>query len=58
MSSAAAQTRLGSSLPERIGNTPLVRIEQPLRGLEGVTLLGKAEWVNPGGSVKLSLIHI
>jgi cysteine synthase B len=52
MSLTATQTRLGSSLPERIGNTPLVRIEQPLRGLEGITLLGKAEWANPGGSVK------
>src|SRR5579863_795164 len=52
MSTAAAQTRLGSTLPERIGNTPLIRIEMPVRGLEGVTLLGKAEWANPGGSVK------
>ena len=52
MSSTLTQTRLGSSLPERIGNTPLVRIEQIVRGLEGITLLGKAEWVNPGGSVK------
>jgi cysteine synthase B len=42
----------GSSLLERIGETPLVRLEKPVRGLEGVTLLGKAEWANPGGSVK------
>jgi S-sulfo-L-cysteine synthase (O-acetyl-L-serine-dependent) len=46
------QTRLGSSLPERIGNTPLIRLERPVRGLDGITLLGKAEWANPGGSVK------
>jgi S-sulfo-L-cysteine synthase (O-acetyl-L-serine-dependent) len=52
MSTATAQTRLGSSLPERIGNTPLIRLEQPVRGLEGITLLAKAEWANPGGSVK------
>lgn len=52
MSTATAQTRLGSSLPERIGNTPLIRLEQPMRGLEGITLLAKAEWANPGGSVK------
>jgi cysteine synthase B len=52
MSSTITQTRLGSSLPERIGNTPLVRIEQLVRDLEGITLLGKAEWVNPGGTVK------
>ncbi len=42
----------GSSLTERIGNTPLIRIEQPLRDLPGITLLAKAEWHNPGGSVK------
>jgi len=52
MSIATAPTRLGSSLPERIGNTPLIRLEQPVRGLEGITLLAKAEWANPGGSVK------
>ena len=44
--------QFGSSLPERIGNTPLVRLDQAVRGLDGVTLLGKAEWTNPGGSVK------
>ena len=58
MSNARPQTQFGSSLPERIGNTPLIRLEQPVRGLEGnlprgsITLLAKAEWVNPGGSVK------
>ena len=44
--------QIGSSLPERIGNTPLLRLNQAVRGLEGVALLGKAEWANPGGSVK------
>jgi cysteine synthase B len=44
--------KLGLSLPERIGSTPLVRLEAPVRGLAGITLLGKAEWANPGGSVK------
>ena len=58
MSTTSTQTRLGSSLPERIGNTPLIRLEQPLRDLEGIlppgsiSLLAKAEWTNPGGSVK------
>ena len=42
MTTATAQTRLGSSLPERIGNTPLIRLEQPVRGLEGMILLAKA----------------
>ena len=43
---------LGHSLTERIGNTPLLRLESVTRDLPGVTLLGKAEWCNPGGSVK------
>jgi cysteine synthase B len=52
MNTVATSVRLGSSLPERIGNTPLIRLEEPVHGLEGITLLGKAEWANPGGSVK------
>jgi len=44
--------RSGSDLTSRIGGTPLV----PVTGLSGipagVTVLGKAEWMNPGGSVK------
>jgi cysteine synthase B len=43
---------LGSSLLQRIGNTPLLRLNGVTAHLPGVTLLGKAEWVNPGGSVK------
>lgn len=43
---------LGHSLMERIGNTPLLRLDALTRDLPGVTLLGKAEWYNPGGSVK------
>ena len=43
---------LGHSLIERIGNTPLLRLDALTRDLPGVTLLGKAEWYNPGGSVK------
>lgn len=43
---------LGSALLERIGNTPLVRFERVAAHLPGIQLLGKAEWVNPGGSVK------
>jgi cysteine synthase B len=42
----------GTALTERIGATPLIRLEQVSRGLDGITLLAKAEWVNPGGSVK------
>jgi S-sulfo-L-cysteine synthase (O-acetyl-L-serine-dependent) len=43
---------LGRSLVERIGNTPLLRLDALTRDLPGVALLGKAEWYNPGGSVK------
>jgi len=43
---------LGHSLMERIGNTPLLRLDALTRDLPGVALLGKAEWYNPGGSVK------
>ena len=44
--------RPGSSLLERIGNTPLLRLDRIVHGLDGISLLAKAEWVNPGGSVK------
>lgn len=57
----AQQNELGLSLSERIGSTPLIRLEQIVRPFEGVTLLGKAEWTNPGGSVKdraaASMVH-
>ena len=42
----------GSLLTERIGNTPLIRLDSVVRPFPGVHLLAKAEWVNPGGSVK------
>jgi S-sulfo-L-cysteine synthase (O-acetyl-L-serine-dependent) len=47
-----AVPRPGQSLLDRIGNTPLLRFDQLTAHLPGVTLLGKAEWHNPGGSVK------
>ena len=43
---------LGCLPTGRIGNTPLLRLDKLVRGLDGVTVLAKAEWVNPGGSVK------
>jgi S-sulfo-L-cysteine synthase (O-acetyl-L-serine-dependent) len=51
MASGLGET-LGHSLVERIGNTPLLRLDALTRDLPGVALLGKAEWYNPGGSVK------
>ena len=47
-----AGPRPGQSLLDRIGNTPLLRFDRLTAQLPGVTLLGKAEWHNPGGSVK------
>lgn len=40
------------SLLSSIGNTPLIQIRQMTKHLNGVQLFAKAEWLNPGGSVK------
>ena len=45
-------TPLGVNLQNRIGNTPLLRLERITEGLKDVQVLAKAEWANPGGSVK------
>jgi cysteine synthase B len=42
----------GQNILERIGNTPLLRIERIGAQLHNVEILAKAEWFNPGGSVK------
>ncbi len=42
----------GSQILDRIGNTPLIRLDRLTAHLPGIQILGKAEWVNPGGSVK------
>jgi len=43
----------GSSVLDMIGRTPLVRLHRFEQGLaEGVEFYAKAEWQNPGGSVK------
>ncbi len=52
MQTECAQVELGLSVTARIGETPLIRLGNSVRGLEGVVLLAKAEWLNPGGSVK------
>ena len=48
----AIATKLGTGILERIGNTPLIRLDKITAHLPGVQILGKAEWANPGGSVK------
>jgi len=45
-------TRLGQRLVERIGNTPLLRIEGVGSEFPNIEFCAKAEWFNPGGSVK------
>jgi cysteine synthase B len=47
-----AVNTLGTTILDRVGNTPLIRLERIAAHLEGIQILGKAEWANPGGSVK------
>jgi len=42
----------GQNILERIGNTPLLRMERISTNLPCIEVLAKAEWFNPGGSVK------
>lgn len=48
---AAAAKEHGSHLTDLIGNTPLIRLDR-LSDETGCQILGKAEFMNPGGSVK------
>src|SRR5216684_7949694 len=50
--SAAQSGRAGEALLERIGNTPLLRLERVGSEFPNVDFCAKAEWFNPGGSVK------
>src|SRR5690349_11785294 len=42
----------GESLLDRIGNTPLLRLARVGQEFPNVEFCAKAEWFNPGGSVK------
>jgi S-sulfo-L-cysteine synthase (O-acetyl-L-serine-dependent) len=44
--------RQGPQLLDQIGNTPLLRIERVVAEFPTVEFYAKAEWFNPGGSVK------
>ena len=44
--------RTAGSVVDLIGNTPLIRLTNFEAGLRNVELYAKAEWRNPGGSVK------
>src|SRR5438105_15916062 len=50
--STAQPGRAGESLLDRIGNTPLLRLGQVGQEFPNVEFCAKAEWFNPGGSVK------
>lgn len=43
---------LGEGILDRIGRTPLLRVERLTREFPHVEFYAKAEWFNPGGSVK------
>ena len=43
---------LGERQLNRVGNTPMLRLERIVGNLSGIQILAKAEWCNPGGSVK------
>jgi len=44
--------RVGARPVDLVGNTPLIELERIGAEVPGVRILGKAEWHNPGGSVK------
>jgi cysteine synthase B len=48
----AGSTRSRPSLLDQIGNTPLVRLARIGREFPNIEFYAKAEWFNPGGSVK------
>jgi S-sulfo-L-cysteine synthase (O-acetyl-L-serine-dependent) len=43
---------LGQTAKDRIGNTPLLRFDRITAEFDDVQIVAKAEWANPGGSVK------
>src|SRR6201982_3643726 len=49
---ATMPKRLGLHALDRVANTPLLRLDGVTSELPDVEILGKAEWYNPGGSVK------
>jgi cysteine synthase B len=50
--SSANTGAIGKNLLDCIGNTPLLRLERLGRNFPNAGFYGKAEWLNPGGSVK------
>jgi S-sulfo-L-cysteine synthase (O-acetyl-L-serine-dependent) len=52
METLTEHLQLGVGVLERIGNTPLLRMDRVGREYPNVGFYAKAEWINPGGSVK------
>src|ERR1700759_2859459 len=48
----AASAAPATDLLAHIGNTPLLRLKRITQDLPGIEIYGKAEYFNPGGSVK------
>ena len=48
----ASPARPATDILAQIGNTPLLRLQRITRDLPGIEIYGKAEYFNPGGSVK------
>jgi cysteine synthase B len=49
---ATVRAGVGQHLLERIGKTPLLRLERACAEIPNAEICAKAEWFNPGGSVK------
>jgi cysteine synthase B len=50
--SPATVSGIGKSLLDCVGNTPLLRLQRLGRHFPNAEFAGKAEWFNPGGSLK------
>ncbi len=52
MSIPTESPSVSPSIVDLVGDTPLIRLRRIEREIPGVELYAKAEWTNPGGSVK------
>src|SRR5271165_4222932 len=52
MSTAVIAPRMAHDISGNVGNTPLLRLSNVAADLPGIEIYGKAEYFNPGGSVK------
>src|SRR5580700_6067919 len=52
MSPVATASRMAHNISGNIGNTPLMRLAKVAADFPGIEIYAKAEYFNPGGSVK------